>query len=383
MQLTSEDLLRVNVLLANNVEAVRIDEQTMTVYGLAGESEARVPLNPNTRPEKYLRQVRELLSSHALGSPGGYPVFLQRWTRMGQARDGQLDKLLLLGEPEAVVAVAGAVGLTDELARRAWWAQPTADIARRMLEREAVITGDMGQVLADHLVEHLPFETDPLTIINTVRLVLQPGLIDTETRNRIWTKGTHKNVYHIGFLQALPGNLPEPLPARSDYGRHLETLTRLSRKDNGLATFLAQLLDSPGQTFLAASEELLNHPVNNDSAAALFNIIGNFFKPAKQTNRCMGDIQEIMTLAETLEEFDSDDLDALIGELPALRREITAMLVLAHTNEDLITPILAKTTASGTLLRRKLEPVVAPLLLQCAALRGTPMRGLASRRRGR
>jgi len=44
-----------------------------------------------------------MLSSHVLGSPGGYPVFLQRWTRMGQTRDTQLDKLLLLGEPEAVV----------------------------------------------------------------------------------------------------------------------------------------------------------------------------------------------------------------------------------------------------------------------------------------
>ena len=45
-----------------------------------------------------------MLSNHALSSPGGYPVFLQRWTRMGQAKDAQLEKLLLLGESEAVVA---------------------------------------------------------------------------------------------------------------------------------------------------------------------------------------------------------------------------------------------------------------------------------------
>src|SRR3989304_4323449 len=119
MQLSSEDLLRLNVLLANDVEAIRIDEQNMTVHGLARGNEARVPLNPTCRPEKYLRLVREMLSSHVLGSPGGYPVFLQRWTRMGQARETRLDKLLLLGEPEAVTAVAGAPGLGGGLARAA------------------------------------------------------------------------------------------------------------------------------------------------------------------------------------------------------------------------------------------------------------------------
>ena len=43
---------------------------------------------------------------------------------MGQARDDSLAQLLLLGEPEAVVAAVHAPGLTDELAARAWWAMP-------------------------------------------------------------------------------------------------------------------------------------------------------------------------------------------------------------------------------------------------------------------
>src|SRR3972149_12136352 len=107
MELSSEDLLRLNVLLANDIEAIRIDEQTMTVYGLARGNEARVPLSPNCRPEKYLRLVREMLSSHVLGSPGGYPGFLHRWPRMGQGRETQLGKLLLLGGPQAGTARAG------------------------------------------------------------------------------------------------------------------------------------------------------------------------------------------------------------------------------------------------------------------------------------
>ena len=121
MDLSSEDALRLNVLLANQPQAIRIDESSMTLYGLSEKGEARVALNPNCRDDLYLRKVRELLSGHVLGSPGGYPIYLKRWSRMGQTRDESLEQLLLLGEPEAVAAVTGARGLSDELARRAWW----------------------------------------------------------------------------------------------------------------------------------------------------------------------------------------------------------------------------------------------------------------------
>src|SRR3989344_5382419 len=204
MPLSNEDLLRLNVLLAHDLQAVRIDEQTLTLHGLTKDSEARIALNPNCRADQYLKRVRELLSSHVLGSPGGYPVFLQRWTRMGQARETQLDKLLLLGEPEAVPAVAGASGLSDDLARRTWWAMPTADIARRMLEKQAVVQGKMGKELAEHLAEHLPFESDPMLVFPTIRLIPQPGLTDAEPRDRISRLGTHRNASPMGFLEDEP-----------------------------------------------------------------------------------------------------------------------------------------------------------------------------------
>ena len=371
MELSSEDLLRLNVLLANDIEAIRIDEQHMTVYGLARGNEARIPLVPNCRPEKYLRLVREMLSSHVLGSPGGYPVFLQRWTRMGQAREAQLDKLLLLGEPEAVVAVAGAAGLSDDLARRAWWAMPTADIARRLLEKDVVVKGRMGQELAAYLVEYLPFETEPLTVIATVRLILQTGLIDTEARGRIFRLGTHRNVYHIGFLDAVPDDLPQPLPARDDYAGYRDRLAMLVEHGNTLAAFLAKLLDAPGQTFLAVSEAQLQHPVDKYTVAALMDIIGNYFRPARCATEPAGEIDAALQCTETLMASARDELETLLEGVPELRNEIGAMLTLAHTGERLVTPIIAVTTASGTLLRRKLEPVVGPVLQQYAVLRKT------------
>ena len=117
MELSHEDSLRLNVLLTQDLQAIRIDESAMIVYALTSKGEAKVRLVPSCRDDRYLRNVRELFSTHALGSPGGYPVYLKRWTRMRQTRADSLRGLLLLGEPEAIVAVANAPGLTDELAR--------------------------------------------------------------------------------------------------------------------------------------------------------------------------------------------------------------------------------------------------------------------------
>ncbi|MCK7497635.1 MAG: hypothetical protein MZW92_47775 [Comamonadaceae bacterium] len=136
--LTPEDSLRLNVLLAGNVEAIRIDDGAMTLHALTERGEARVALHPNCRADQYLLRVREVLGGHALGSPAAIRSICKRWTRMGQAGPKNLEALLLLGEPEAVVAVAHAQTLTDELARRVWWALPTMEIARRMLAREDV-----------------------------------------------------------------------------------------------------------------------------------------------------------------------------------------------------------------------------------------------------
>jgi hypothetical protein len=368
MELSSEDLLRINVLLAQQVEAIRIDEHELIVYALLGNDVARVALNPNCRPEQYLRRVREVLSSHALGSPGGYPAYLQRWTRMGQTRGGHLAKLLLLGEPEAVVAVSAAADLTAEFARRAWWCEPTIDNARRLLAHEAVARGPMGRTLATFLVEHLPFETDHLAVIATVKLILQPGLVDAAVRQRIWSRASHRNAYRLGFLAAAPGDLPDPLPARADFAAHSATLDRLALTGNPLARLLRTLLDAPGQTFLAVSEDQLRHPLDKFTAAALLDMIGEFFAPAR-TGPSAADVTALHGLAAAEYESAGGDVAEIRAALPGQRRETIAMLALAHAGEALALPIISQTTATGTLLRRKLAPVTDALLENYGALR--------------
>jgi hypothetical protein len=371
VDLSPEDQLRLNVLLAHEVEAIRIDEATMTVHALAGESEGRVALNPNCRPEQYLKRVRELRSYRALGSPGGYPVFLQRWTRMGQHRDGQLDKLLLLGEPEAVIAVAGAPGLTPELASRVWWAMPSADIARSVLEKQAVAASELGRQVAVHLVEHLAFETEPHTVVQTIRLVLQPGLIGNEARERLWARAIHRDLYHrLGFIEADANALPDPRPARELSGDERAALAALAAAGHRAAALLLALRDSAGQTFLAVSEELLRHPVDKYTVAMLLNAIGRYFAPARCTNIETARIEAL--LAEPESQLDALDSEAttLLAAVPLLSKEIAAMLALAQVDETAVASTLAKTTATGTLLRRKLEPFLGLLLKQYAVLRG-------------
>ena len=85
MPLSNEDNLRINVLLRQNLYALRIDESKMRIDALTERGEGQVVLNPNCRDEKYIGMVKEMISTYVLGSPIGYPVYIHRWIRMGQA----------------------------------------------------------------------------------------------------------------------------------------------------------------------------------------------------------------------------------------------------------------------------------------------------------
>jgi len=369
LELSNEDSLRLNVLVMN-VEAVRIDERTMTVYGLSARGEAKVPLNPTGRDEQYLKAVREFLSTAALGSPSGYPVHLNRWTRMGQARDTNLAKLLMLGEPEAIAAVVGAPGLTDDLARRAWWAEPTSDNARRMLASADVVQGNMGKILAAHLVEHLPFETEARVIIDTVRLVLQPGLIDAAARQKLWEKGAAHGSYRVGFLQAEPDSLPPGRPARPELTQLESRLATFGNDSQEMAAVLRRALSAPGQEFLATAERVLQKVSDQDAVVALLNALSRYFESARLVDEPCQDPAAIVAAAETAASEDPG-VCALLAVAPELRAEIVAMLALARMDEAIVTPIFAHSSASGSLMRRKIEPVIRPVLAQIAVLRGS------------
>ncbi len=369
MDLSHEDTLRLNVLMANNIDAIRIDENRLIVYGLSGDKESKAPLSPNCRNDQYLKKVRAFLSGHVLGSPGGYPIFMRRWTRMGQARDSHLADLLKLGEPEAVIAVAGAAGLTNDLARRAWWIDPISDNARRMLQSGDVVKGSMGAVLVHHLVEHLPFETEAHAIIDTVKLILLSGLASEQQKQQIWNRGRHRRAYHIGFLAAAPDALLEVKPARHDFEQQQAVLQALP--DNAIATLLLRLLGGPGQTFLAAAESVLRRPTDQDEVIALLGASSHYCRSAHLTEDKEQDIQKILQQCATMvAEARGEPLAAVCQAVPGLHAEIQALIAIAGCDEAIVTPIFTRTDAVGSVMRKKLQPVTDPVLKQFAILRG-------------
>lgn len=365
IELSPQDSLRLNVLLANRPQAIRIHESSMTVFGLSEEGEVQVKLNPTGREDQYIRRVKELLSGHVLGSPGGYPVYLQRWTRMGQMRDDSLEQLLLLGEPEAVVAAVSAKGLTDELARRAWWAMEDATNARHMLRKQAVVEGQMGPQLAAYLVEHLPFETEPEQQIETVRLVLQPGLLDDDQVEGLWRRAQRKPSYYVGFIGARPDALPEPVSAHPL--AHSESLAAVAADDNPLAGLLLRVTSAPGQAFVKTVLRIFEKPSNQDVVIISLDTLATYFAAARPEGPVDEPLEGLRGDAETwlAERPDAQPLRGVDGVTDEM---LLALRVLSGLGYGVVRPVFGDSTAIGSLMRRKLQPVLVPLLGMLSAL---------------
>ncbi|WP_455221428.1 hypothetical protein [Kaarinaea lacus] len=362
MELSSEDSLRLNVLINQDLHAVKIDESKMVVHALTGRGEAKIPLNPTCRDDKYLRIVREMLSTHALGSPGGYPVYLRRWTRMGQMREESLQGLLLLGEPEAIVAVANSPELTEEVARRAWWAMPDSDIARRMLNNEQIAGSEIGKELAAFLVEYLPFETEAYNIVESVRLVLQPGLIDESATQSLWSRANRKSAYYVGFLLANPDKLPEKKPASPRYEKYKDKLEKLS-SENTYAQMLLKLLSAEGQVYLATVNRAMEKLSDQHVVVFFLKAIQNYFKNIEiDSNPKFRSFDEIADVVNrVIEDSTNTQLTNLQTVFPECQEATRAMLALSCVCESLVDPIFSQTDAVGTVMRKRLQSVTQPI----------------------
>lgn len=372
MNLSNEDNLRMNVLLHQDLQAIRIDESKMIVYGLSEKGEAKVPLKANCKDEVYIKQVKELISTHVLGSPGGYPIFLRRWTRMGQSRTHEsLERLLLLGESEAIVAVVNADEVSNEVARRAWWAMPTAENARCLLRHKDVVEGDIGKELADFLVEFLPFEEEPRAMIESARLVLQKNLITNEVRDSLWKKGQRKNALYVGFLKTLPGALPVEVAKQSQL-KNVETKL-VALENNVFAKMLLGLFNSEGQAYLQTVEAVIKKPSNQDVVISLFDTVNDYFSSVRPNDAVYQDINTLIADVNKYIEVSAtqvEELKEFLNVLPELSQVAKSVLILSLISESLLTPVFSRTDAIGSLMRRKIEHITSPLLAELSLLRG-------------
>lgn len=371
MQLSNEDELRLNVLLANQPLAIRIHESSMTLYGLLRDGEVSVTLNPVGSDEKYLKLVRSFLSERALGSPGGYPFYLQRWTRMGQMREESLEQLLLLGDPTAVFAVVCAGGLTDEIARRAWWAVEDAENARRMLQTEQVVKGETGKLLARYLIDYLPFESEAETMIESVRVALQAGLLDEATRLDLWKKSLRKTPYLVGFIASCPNELPIAADMESADEGLLQDLQQLEESSNQLAGLLRKTFSGEGQAFVETCARILKKPSTQDVVNTTLDVLRDYYTAARPQGNPDLDMQQLLAEAEEFVEI-SDQAKAVLRLDPQLTRQLQALRVCSGLGYGVLRPALKGSDAMGSLMRRKLEPALTPLLNLLDSLRAQP-----------
>ena len=368
MDLSDEDKLRLNVLLAQSLQAVRIDESRMEVYALSDKGEAKVALHANCKEEKYLKLVRQWLSTNVLGSPGGYPVFLRRWTRMGQARDDSLEKMLLLGEPEAVVAVVHANGLTNEIARRAWWCAPNSENARCLLESDAVAQGSMGPELAKFLVEFLPFEESSRAMMNSVRLVLQPGLIDEKTKLEIWKRGKRRNTFFVGFIRQCPNELPIDAEAHAQY-ENCNNISKQLASPNKVIDRLQVILSPQGQTALNTFETIISKPNDQDVAIEIFNSLREYFFVSDFYPINWRDIDDLNAFAEKAVQVPSKEVKSVLDVWPQARSFVGAVLFLSMISETLLNPVFGVSDAIGSVMRKRIAHLTQPILEQLNTLK--------------
>ena len=367
VELSNEDNLRLNVLLAQDLKAIRINEGSMTVHALTAQGEAKIVLNPTIRDEQYLKLVRELLSLKITGSPGGYPIFLKRWTRMGHA-DNTLDHMLCLGEPEAIVAVVYSPDLSHDIGVRAWWAHPTTEVAMRLMEYPSVSQGELGKELAEYLMEFLPFEECQLNIVNMVRLCLQSDLINGDEKQKLWARAKRRNPFYVGFLHSETKQIPLDKPSHSHHAGISEQLKTLIKADNPYAKALESLLDKKGQNWLETIKLSLKKPVDQDVVISLFIAIGRHFNlpinTLKLDNRGTRSIEIAIEHTNLICQLpDNDHLANLLSTLkPEQQPLINAMLVLAQMGEHTLTPIFSGNDSVGTVMRKRLLPLTTPLL---------------------
>lgn len=342
MALSSEDELRLQVLLSQELDAIRIDEAKMMLYALVGGKEMRMQLHPTEPDVYYLKSIRQMLSSHFLGSPGGYPVYLKRWTRMGQIDSG-LKNLLLLGEPEAVSAVIHAPSLDENLARYAWWAAPQAENARKMLANPTVASSAFGKDLAHFLMDYMPFETRSTDISHSVSLILQNQLVDNEARQRLWNYGEKNIAYRIGFLLGASDDIPlrfAPHPDRARFGC-----------DEGqyghIACHLKKSLSGEGQAYLSTLALAISNASDQDDMINIFTSIKDYF----QEPQCaVQHYRDIAALEETAQ------VQIAAKNYPAFMQPLAdAVSRLSRVTEVLLDKPFGVSDAVGSLMRDKIS----------------------------
>ncbi len=209
-------------------------------------------------------------------------------------------------------------------------------------------------------------------MLESVRLVLQGELIDEATRKSLWARGQRKNAFYVGFLKMLPDDLPEAAVAHPDYESINSKLAGLATAGQPVAIQLLRVLSPAGQAYIKTAATVMKKPANQDVVVALLQAIERYFAtvcPCAPVSSDMGEL--VLQATQTCEDKVIAEINEVLEVVPETEALVQAMLALSWTGEHLVNPIFSHTDAIGTVMRRKLEPVSAPILRLLLTLNGT------------
>jgi hypothetical protein len=237
-----------------------------------------------------------------------------------------------------------------------------------MLTIPAVVEGRMGSELAQFLIEYLPFETEPQLMFESLRLSLQPGLLDEEAQADLWKRAQRKPTYYLGFLASLPDAIPGEQPARKLTEAETKAAEDLSDQGNIFAAELLRACSPAGQNFLATVLRVMEKPANQDVVTLLLDIL----RDNLSSLRLAGDPDlEWEALAKTSSESEEPQLQMAINEMPEMEETLRTLYLLSGVGYGIVRPIFSKTDAIGSLMRKKLQPVFEPLRGSIRSLLGS------------
>ena len=128
-----------------------------------------------------------------------------------------------------------------------------------------------------------------------------------------------------------------------------------------------------GQTFLKSVSTVLAKPPTQDVVTACFAVLRDYFGALRAEGDPDLTLEELQAEAERFVSLEtSPDTYGVCECLAAdsrLARDILAMRVLSGVGYGVLRPLLADSTAIGSLMRRKLAPALEPLLRQIDLLR--------------
>ena len=339
--LTPEDILRLNALMTLS-SAIRIDEYKMSVFGLTalGE-EKKVRLNPRGDEHQYLKAVHDLLISKVLGTMGGYPAYLKRWSRMGDLSLQNLASLLKLGNIQAVIAVANVKILPVDILPLVWWCaintDKQAEIARYLLARKEVVAHDIGKEIAHYLLDFLPFIQNTVELMDSVNLLLQDNLISEESKMKLWQQGQRNSVFLIAFLERLAHQLPKT--------------NRVYLKSQAQGVLYLEKINSfMGQIFLNTCTIVLKKINQEYVLYRLLDALGKYCAhPLIQKMDTLGKIEAQVNVA----------ISTLLPN--TCTEKVRARLFLAGISERLVVQSIARYGLTGSTIRKKLVHILLPV----------------------